>query len=68
MMPVGPISYGGLSVARACLCGSLHAPAAHASPLHRYGLSMIGQLRMNNLRTLLEDVLARNVPGSFVGG
>ena len=29
---------------------------------------MIGQLRMNNLRTLLEDVLARNVPGSFVGG
>lgn len=31
-----------------------------------YGLSMIGQLRMNNLRTLLEDVLARNVPGSFV--
>lgn len=28
---------------------------------------MIGQKRMNNLRALLEDVLARGVPGSFVG-
>jgi hypothetical protein len=32
-----------------------------------YGVSMIGQLRMDNLRTLLEDVLAKGVLGSFVG-
>jgi hypothetical protein len=31
-----------------------------------YGLSMIGQLRMNNLRALLEDALDRDVPGAFV--
>lgn len=43
------------------------ATCRHPSFIGRYGLSMIGQLRMNNLRALLEDVLARSVPGSFVG-
>lgn len=28
--------------------------------------SMIGELRMHNLRTLCEDVLARDVPGDFI--
>lgn len=28
--------------------------------------SMIGELRMHNLRTLCEDVLARNLPGDFI--
>ncbi|PRW60986.1 macrocin O-methyltransferase [Chlorella sorokiniana] len=32
-----------------------------------YGLSMIGRMRMDNLRALLEDVLDCGVPGSFVG-
>lgn len=32
-----------------------------------YGLSMVGTKRLDNIRTLLEDVLRRNVPGSFVG-
>ncbi|KAI7846341.1 hypothetical protein COHA_000178 [Chlorella ohadii] len=31
-----------------------------------YGHSMIGQRRMDNLRALMEDVLAKGVPGSFV--
>ncbi|PRW61401.1 macrocin O-methyltransferase [Chlorella sorokiniana] len=42
------------------------AQRARGNDWPAYGVSMIGQLRMDNLRTLLEDVLAKGVLGSFV--
>jgi hypothetical protein len=39
---------------------------AQGSDWPAYGVSMIGKMRMDSLRTLLEDALAEGVPGSFV--